>query len=60
MNIMKKKFNLASTDKISKSQLDEIVKGVAPLAKKRARLAKKKLDKEIKREIQNAKNRASK
>jgi len=38
---MKKTFNLASTDKVSKSQLDAIVKGVAASAKKKALLARK-------------------
>ncbi|MBT4922082.1 MAG: hypothetical protein HON23_03610 [Rickettsiales bacterium] len=57
---MKKTFNLASTDKISKSQLDAIVKGVAASAKKKALLARKKLDQEIKQGMQDAQKRARK
>jgi hypothetical protein len=54
---MKKKFNLASTDEISKAQLDQIVRGVAAPAKESALLAKQNLNKEIKKEMKNAKKR---
>lgn len=54
---MNKKINLASTDRISKAQLDNIMKGVASSAKKKALLAAQKLNKKIDQEIKNAKNR---
>jgi hypothetical protein len=57
---MQKNINLASTDSISKAQLDQIMKNVAPYAKKRALLAKKAFDKKIQEEIKDAQQRFSK
>lgn len=47
---MAKSINLTSTAELSKAQLDQIVKGVAALAKEKNTFAKKKLEKEIKYE----------
>jgi predicted Zn-dependent protease len=55
VGIMNRKLNLASTDEISKAQLDNIVKEVAVVAKRKADLARKKFDKKIDQEIRNAK-----
>jgi hypothetical protein len=55
VGIMSRKLNLASTDEISKAQLDNIVKEVAVVAKRKADLARKKFDKKIDQEIRNAK-----
>ena len=57
---MNKKINLASTDHISKKDLDQLMKEVVISVKEKKLLADKELNKKIDQEIQNAKERNEK